>query len=82
MALPWILSYAEEMLRGFMCSLGEGGAGTHAYIGKSMQTLCFSQTVMECVIVSAWMNGIRVSPHFYNTEDELERLVKEAKRLR
>jgi len=27
------------------------------------------------VIVSARMNGIRVSPHFYNTEDELERFL-------
>jgi cysteine desulfurase/selenocysteine lyase len=33
------------------------------------------------VIVSARMNGIRVSPHFYNTEDELERLIGEAKKL-
>jgi len=33
------------------------------------------------VIVSARMNGIRVSPHFYNTEEELERLVKEVSDL-
>jgi selenocysteine lyase/cysteine desulfurase len=29
------------------------------------------------IIVSARANGIRVSPHFYNTEEEIERLVKE-----
>jgi selenocysteine lyase/cysteine desulfurase len=29
------------------------------------------------IIVSARANGIRVSPHFYNTEEETERLVKE-----
>ena len=33
------------------------------------------------IIVSARMNGIRVSPHFYNTEEELERLVAEASSL-
>jgi selenocysteine lyase/cysteine desulfurase len=27
-------------------------------------------------VVSARANGIRVSPHFYNTEEEIERLVK------
>jgi len=34
------------------------------------------------IIVSARMNGVRVSPHFYNTEEELERLVEEVSRLR
>jgi selenocysteine lyase/cysteine desulfurase len=29
------------------------------------------------IIISARANGIRVSPHFYNTEDEIERLMKE-----
>jgi selenocysteine lyase/cysteine desulfurase len=29
----------------------------------------------EGIIVSARMNGIRVSPHFYNTEEELEKLL-------
>jgi len=29
------------------------------------------------IIVSARMNGIRVSPHFYNTEQELDRLIEE-----
>jgi selenocysteine lyase/cysteine desulfurase len=29
------------------------------------------------IIVSARANGIRVSPHFYNTEEEIERLMKE-----
>jgi selenocysteine lyase/cysteine desulfurase len=33
------------------------------------------------IIVSARMNGIRVSPHFYNTEEELHRLIKETKKL-
>ena len=33
------------------------------------------------IIVSARMNGIRVSPHFYNTEEELDRLIKETKKL-
>jgi selenocysteine lyase/cysteine desulfurase len=28
------------------------------------------------IVVSARANGIRVSPHFYNTEEEIERLVK------
>jgi selenocysteine lyase/cysteine desulfurase len=32
------------------------------------------------VIVSARANGIRVSPHFYNTEEEIDRLVEEVKR--
>ena len=29
------------------------------------------------IVVSARMNGVRVSPHFYNTEEELERLIEE-----
>jgi cysteine desulfurase/selenocysteine lyase len=29
----------------------------------------------EGIIVSARMNGVRVSPHFYNTEEELEKLL-------
>jgi cysteine desulfurase/selenocysteine lyase len=33
------------------------------------------------IIVSARMNGIRISPHFYNTEEELDRLIKETKKL-
>jgi len=33
------------------------------------------------IIVSARMNGIRVSPHFYNTKEELERLVAEASNI-
>jgi cysteine desulfurase/selenocysteine lyase len=33
------------------------------------------------IIVSARMNGIRVSPHFYNTEEELDRLIEETKKL-
>jgi len=31
------------------------------------------------IAVSARMNGIRVSPHFYNTEEELEKLIAELK---
>jgi selenocysteine lyase/cysteine desulfurase len=34
------------------------------------------------IIVSARMNGIRVSPHFYNTEEEIERLIEETKKLK
>jgi selenocysteine lyase/cysteine desulfurase len=33
------------------------------------------------ITVSARMNGIRVSPHFYNTEEEIEKLLSELKRL-
>jgi len=33
------------------------------------------------IAVSARMNGIRVSPHFYNTEEELEKLIAELKSL-
>jgi len=33
------------------------------------------------IVVSARMNGVRVSPHFYNTEEELDKLVKETKKL-
>ncbi|MEM2093039.1 MAG: hypothetical protein QXE16_02020 [Candidatus Bathyarchaeia archaeon] len=32
------------------------------------------------IIVSARANGIRVSPHFYNTEEEIDKLVNEVKR--
>jgi cysteine desulfurase/selenocysteine lyase len=32
------------------------------------------------IIVSARANGIRVSPHFYNTEAEIDKLMKETKR--
>jgi cysteine desulfurase/selenocysteine lyase len=32
------------------------------------------------IIVSARARGIRVSPHFYNTEEEIERLVKEVEK--
>lgn len=32
------------------------------------------------IIVSARANGIRVSPHFYNTEEEIDKLVEEIKR--
>ena len=33
------------------------------------------------IIVSARNHGIRVSPHFYNTEEEIDTLVKEVKDL-
>jgi len=33
------------------------------------------------VVVSARMNGIRVSPHFYNTEDELEKFLTHLKEI-
>jgi selenocysteine lyase/cysteine desulfurase len=32
------------------------------------------------IVVSARANGIRVSPHFYNIEEEIDRLVEEVKR--
>jgi selenocysteine lyase/cysteine desulfurase len=32
------------------------------------------------IVVSARAHGIRVSPHFYNTEDEIERLIEEVKK--
>lgn len=35
---------------------------------------------LKSVIVSARANGIRVSPHFYNTEEEIDKLVNEVKR--
>lgn len=34
----------------------------------------------EGIIVSARANGVRVSPHFYNTEEEIDKLVNEVKR--
>jgi len=34
------------------------------------------------IVVSARDNGIRVSPHFYNTETEIDKLVKEIKTLK
>jgi cysteine desulfurase / selenocysteine lyase len=33
------------------------------------------------IIVSARGNGIRVSPHFYNNEDDIDKLVSALKRL-
>jgi len=33
------------------------------------------------VVVSARMNGIRISPHFYNTEDELEKFLAHLKEI-
>ena len=33
------------------------------------------------IIVSARANGIRVSPHFYNTEEEIDKLVNEIKKV-
>ncbi|MEM3443195.1 MAG: cysteine desulfurase, partial [Candidatus Bathyarchaeia archaeon] len=32
------------------------------------------------IVVSARAHGIRVSPHFYNTEDEIDRLIEEVKK--
>jgi selenocysteine lyase/cysteine desulfurase len=31
------------------------------------------------IVVSARANGIRVSPHFYNTEDEIDKLIEEVR---
>ena len=33
------------------------------------------------VIVSARMNGIRVSPHFYNTKEEIEEFIERLKKM-
>ncbi|MGB9676896.1 MAG: aminotransferase class V-fold PLP-dependent enzyme [Candidatus Bathyarchaeales archaeon] len=33
------------------------------------------------IVVSARANGIRVSPHFYNTEEEIDKLIKEIKKI-
>ena len=35
------------------------------------------QLAKKRIIVSARANGIRVSPHFYNTKEEIDRLVDE-----
>jgi selenocysteine lyase/cysteine desulfurase len=32
-------------------------------------------------VVSARSHGIRVSPHFYNTEEEINRFINELKRV-
>ncbi len=34
------------------------------------------------IIVSARANGIRVSPHFYNTEEEIDSLITEVKKAK
>jgi selenocysteine lyase/cysteine desulfurase len=34
------------------------------------------------IVVSARANGIRVSPHFYNTEEEIDKLMEEIKRCK
>jgi selenocysteine lyase/cysteine desulfurase len=34
------------------------------------------------IVVSARANGIRVSPHFYNTEEEIDRLIEEIRKLK
>ncbi|MGA3192992.1 MAG: aminotransferase class V-fold PLP-dependent enzyme [Candidatus Bathyarchaeia archaeon] len=34
------------------------------------------------IVVSARANGIRVSPHFYNTEEEIDQLIEEIKKLK
>ena len=35
------------------------------------------QLTKKGIIVSARANGIRVSPHFYNTREEIDQLVSE-----
>ncbi|MGC8896290.1 MAG: aminotransferase class V-fold PLP-dependent enzyme [Candidatus Bathyarchaeia archaeon] len=39
-----------------------------------------AQLRQKGIVVSARARGIRVSPHFYNTEDEIDRLVEEVKK--
>jgi selenocysteine lyase/cysteine desulfurase len=34
------------------------------------------------IVVSARAHGIRVSPHFYNTEEEIDKLTEEIKKLK
>lgn len=34
------------------------------------------------IVVSTRANGIRVSPHFYNTEEEIDKLIEEIKKLK
>ncbi|MEM3673198.1 MAG: aminotransferase class V-fold PLP-dependent enzyme [Candidatus Bathyarchaeia archaeon] len=36
--------------------------------------------VEKCIIVSARAHGIRVSPHFYNTKEEIDKLVEEVRK--
>ncbi len=36
----------------------------------------------EGIVVSARANGLRISPHFYNTEAEIDRLVEEIRKCR
>ena len=33
------------------------------------------------IVVSARVHGIRVSPHFYNTEEEIDKLMEEVKQI-
>jgi selenocysteine lyase/cysteine desulfurase len=33
----------------------------------------------EGIVISARANGLRVSPHFYNTEEEISKLMEEIK---
>ena len=44
-------------------------------IDKPMERV--EQLAKKGIIVSARANGIRVSPHFYNTEEEIDQLVSE-----
>ncbi len=46
-------------------------------IGKPREIV--EKLAQEDIVVSARANGIRVSPHFYNTEEEIDKLVKEIK---
>ncbi|MEM3622667.1 MAG: aminotransferase class V-fold PLP-dependent enzyme [Candidatus Bathyarchaeia archaeon] len=39
-----------------------------------------AQLRQKGIVVSARAHGIRVSPHFYNTEDEIDRLIEEVKK--
>jgi selenocysteine lyase/cysteine desulfurase len=34
------------------------------------------------IVVSARANGVRVSPHFYNTEEEVDSLVEEIEKIK
>lgn len=39
-----------------------------------------AQLRQKVIVVSARAYGIRVSPHFYNTEDEIDKFVEEIKK--
>jgi len=49
----------------------------HFLIDKAQERL--ERLRKKGIVVSARSNGLRVAPHFYNTEEEIERLIRELK---